>query len=73
MKRNMDEAVSVQIMPTLISYNHPPFTISEQEEETTRLATAKRRLQREIDELTEQNETLTRDLANAKKSLVPNP
>ncbi len=40
-----------------------------QEEENARLATAKRRLQREIDELTEQNEALTRDLAAAKKRL----
>ena len=38
-----------------------------QEEENSRLTTAKRRLQREIDELTEQNETLQRDLTNAKK------
>lgn len=41
-----------------------------QEEENARLTTAKRRLQREIDELTEQNETLQRDLTAAKKRLV---
>ncbi len=41
-----------------------------QEEENARLQTAKRRLQREVDELTEQTETLTRDLATAKKSYV---
>ena len=38
-----------------------------QEEENSRLAAAKRRLQRELDELTEQNETLQRDLATARK------
>ena len=38
-----------------------------QEEENSRLSAAKRRLQRELDELTEQNETLQRDLANARK------
>ncbi len=43
------------------------FIIQLQEEENSRLATTKRRLQREIDELTEQNETLQRDLTNAKK------
>lgn len=39
-----------------------------QEEENARLSTTRRRLQREIDELTEQIETLTRDLTAAKKS-----
>ena len=43
------------------------FSALPQEEENARLTTAKRRLQREIDELTEQNETLQRDLAAAKK------
>ena len=38
-----------------------------QEEENSRVSGAKRRLQREMDELTEQNETLQRDLAAAKK------
>lgn len=46
-----------------------PYYMHTQEEENARLATAKRRLQREIDELTEQNEALTRDLAAAKKRL----
>ena len=41
-----------------------------QEEENSRLAAAKRRLQRELDELTEQNETLQRDLATARKGYV---
>lgn len=34
-----------------------------QEEETARLQAAKRRLQRELDELTDQNEQLQRDVA----------
>ena len=41
-----------------------------QEEENSRLAAAKRRLQRELDELSEQNETLQRDLASARKRYV---
>ena len=44
--------------------------ITVQEEENSRLAAAKRRLQRELDELTEQNETLQRDLATARKGYV---
>ena len=37
--------------------------IHSQEEETARLQAAKRRLQRELDELTDQNEQLQRDVA----------
>lgn len=43
----------------MYSYTHPNV----QEEESARLQAAKRRLQREVDELTEQNETLQRDIA----------
>ena len=39
------------------------FLLQMQEEETARLQAAKRRLQRELDELTEQNEQLQRDIA----------
>ena len=49
---------------------HLCLVVSLQEEENTRLANAKRRLQREMDELTEQNETLQRDLASARKRYV---
>lgn len=42
-------------------------SLEEAEEETTRLSNAKRRLQRELDEVTEQNEALSRDLATARK------
>ena len=51
---------------------HLCLVVSLQEEENTRLANAKRRLQREMDELTEQNETLQRDLASARKRYVEN-
>lgn len=64
---NSPVRLSLNFNPTLPTH----YSTAIQEEETTRLQTAKRRLQREIDELTEQNETLTRDLANAKKSWVP--
>lgn len=39
------------------------FESHSQEEETARLQAAKRRLQRELDELTDQNEQLQRDVA----------
>ena len=41
--------------------------MDEAEEETARLAATKRRLQRDIDELTEQNEALSRELQSARK------
>ena len=40
---------------------------SQQEEENARLSAVRRRLQRETDELTEQNEALSRELQNARK------
>jgi len=41
--------------------------MEEAEEENARLSATRRRLQREIEDLTEQNETLQRELASARK------
>ena len=51
----------------IIYYDNVRVVLTVQEEENSRLSAAKRRLQRELDELTEQNETLQRDLATARK------
>ena len=40
---------------------------SQQEEENARLSAVRRRLQRETEELTDQNEALTRELQSARK------
>lgn len=40
---------------------------SQQEEENARLSAVRRRLQRETEELTDQNEALQRELQNARK------
>ena len=52
---------------SLILCDNVRVVLTVQEEENSRLSAAKRRLQRELDELTEQNETLQRDLATARK------
>ncbi len=44
--------------------------VEEAEEENARLTAARRRLQREVDELTEQNESLNRELQSARKGYV---
>ena len=81
MKRSMDEMVSVfwlnnsmlddvtsSIIRTLceVSIETLGMFSSLQEEENARLNATKRRLQREVEELTEQNEQLTRDLHSRK-------
>ena len=53
-------------MCLLIYFTHC-VVCSQQEEENARLSAVRRRLQRETEELTDQNEALQRELQNARK------
>mgnify|MGYP000093781782 CR=1 FL=1 len=44
-------------------------SVDEAEEENTRLTTAKRRIQRELDDVTEANEELTREVQSLRNRL----
>ena len=65
----VNQLSAIYLLCVKVSASQCVFVSHSQEEETARLQAAKRRLQRELDELTDQNEQLQRDVA--RKGYVP--